>query len=205
VFRHDVGVLRIAAIAVFASVCAAGCTSSVPDSPPVSSADVPSSVAPTTVISSPAPSLPTVPADVPTTGPNTRPGETPPVMPVAATKHTPAGARAFAAFFSGAYIRHYARQSCVGCASFANGMDADRRAGHRYIGGRITVTGIRLAQFGQEKDSTVAYVTFNELSYEELDSAGHFVGGDGAHRGERFETRLKWRGVWRVVGLAVAA
>ncbi len=69
------------------------------------------------------PASPAVPADVPRTGPNTRKGEKPPVMPVLATKHTAAGAQAFAEFFiktidwgyattSSAYMRHYFEQSC---------------------------------------------------------------------------------------------
>ncbi len=88
--------------------CAAACTSSgdgtkkssdaASPSDPVTSvpSSTPTSVTPTTPT---APATPTVPADVPTTGPNTKPGEQPPVMPVAATKHTPDGAKAFAEFF----------------------------------------------------------------------------------------------------------
>ena len=77
-------------------------------------------------------------------------------MPVAATKHSPDGAKAFAEFFiktidwgyattSGTYVRHFATSACDGCRSFADGFDRARRRGHHYIGGRVSVTGASYA------------------------------------------------------------
>ena len=78
-----------------------------------------------------------MPADVPRTGPNTRKGEQPPVMPVAATKHTADGAKAFAEFFiktidwgyattSSAYMRHYFK-SVYWCGIAAKAFDCSLR------------------------------------------------------------------------------
>jgi hypothetical protein len=155
----------------------------------------------------------TVPADVPTTGPNMRRGEKPPVMPQSATGHTGAGAQAFAVFFvrtidwgfatlSGAYIRHVSGGGCVGCRSFADGMDRDRRLGHQYIGGRLTVRHGRLLRY-RESSATVA-VRFDQTSYEEVDRTRRFVSADGAHTGERLAVDVQWlHSGWRVVEIQV--
>jgi hypothetical protein len=153
-----------------------------------------------------------VPADVPTTGPNAEPGETPPVMLVLATEHTPAGAKAFAEFFiktidwgyatiNGSYLRHFAGASCASCASIANGLDADRKAGHTYIGGRFTIIRVTAGASG----ATVSdVVTINGTSFEELDRAGKFVMGEPAHRGLRWDVDLRWHsGRWSVHELLV--
>ena len=206
----------------------AGCSGSPPSPTPSSVAASLSSASPSSASPSPRPSrsrvvpsssavpvvAPTVPPDVPRTGPNMRPGEKPPVMPVAATRHDPAGAKAFAEFFirtidwgfatlNGAYIRHYATSSCVGCLSFADGMDADKRLARRYIGGRIAVTSTRLLKY--DRLDALIVVTFDQQSYEKTESSGSLVDADQAHRGVRFEVSLGWAGGWRVSVLAVIA
>jgi hypothetical protein len=153
---------------------------------------------------------------VPRTGPNTRKGEQPPVMPIAATKHSPDGAKAFAEFFiktidwgyattSSAYMRHYFDHRCAGCRQFADGFDVTLRKHDHYIGGRImtqdsTVSGRPLAP---RTDVTVIS-RFDILSIEKIDSSGHVLAADGAHSGERFETSLVWRAdSWTVGQLGV--
>ncbi len=93
-----------------------------------------------------------MPADVPTTGPNlVRKGERPPVMPLVATKHTPAGAVAFAKFFeltidwgyattSTAYMRHYYEPTCVTCKSIQLGLDRAAAKHRRFVGGRMAIS-----------------------------------------------------------------
>ena len=136
-------------------------------------------------------------------------------MPLEATQHTADGAKAFAAFFiktidwgyattSGAYIRHYALNSCTACAGFADAIDRAKSADHRYVGGRMTMTSTRLASTALVHGaSTTAIVAFNILSFEELTKGGSIVHADGAHRGEQFEVSLNWQGHgWMVRALA---
>jgi hypothetical protein len=137
-------------------------------------------------------------------------------MPRSAAGHTSAGAQAFALFFvrtidwgfaamSGTYMRHYAAQSCLDCATFADGMDRDRRIGRRYIGGRITPRSARLAAWNSKIDAITAVVRFDMLSFEAITRAGRPVAADRSHVGERFEVSLTWRhGAWQVVRLRVA-
>jgi hypothetical protein len=153
-----------------------------------------------------------VPADVPTTGPNAEPGETPPVMLVLATEHTPAGAKAFAEFFiktidwgfatmSGAYLRHYSAANCTTCVSLADGLDQARRAGHKYIGGRSTILGARPGKGGSLRSQVV---TISSTSFEEIDENGKFVSGDPAYAAQRFEFGLRWtHGGWRATSVAI--
>ena len=231
------GVRRLGGIAVVAAavMLAAGCTSSAParvspteavatvsvqtptpapSSPSVvrtSSAPVAASTTPV-VRTSPAPATPTLPADVPTTGPNTKRGERPPVMPIEATKHTAAGARAFAEFYlraldwgyatmSGAYIRHYSAPKCTSCRSVADQLDAARRAGHRYIGGRSTVLRAHPGRGGAFRSQIVA---IDSTAFEEVDRAGKFVTADVAYRGQQFDCKLTWReSRWAVTDILI--
>ncbi len=113
---------------------------------PSTSPTVPISTSPTAK----PPPRPTVPPDVPRTGPNIRKGEKPPVLPVAATRHTADGAKAFAEFFiktidwgyattSSAYMRHYFEPTCIGCASVRSGLSTRPASSDRhFIGGRIS-------------------------------------------------------------------
>lgn len=126
------------------------------------SATAPTSKAPTSkapTSASPKPSktptqvVPTVPKDVPTTGPNIAyKGEKPPVMPVAATKHTAEGAKAFAEFYlqtidwgyattSSAYMRHYFVKTCDVCLYMADDLDNTRAKRLHYLGDRFKLTG----------------------------------------------------------------
>ena len=211
---------RAVGIAAFAALClVAGCSRSSGDAPSsgprnsVSSSPTTTPPPTTSTPTSTAPSSPTVPADVPTTGPNLRsPDERPPIEPVLATQHTAAGAKAFAEFFvrtidwgfatmSGAYIRHYSLPSCTDCATFADGMDKARASGHRYVGGRITTTGVTQSSKPTAPHAeTSVLVRFNINAFEELTHDGEGVSADPAHTGEQFEVSLTWVSQsWRVV------
>lgn len=216
--------LGLAAAALSACTSSAGGTG--PSSPSVSSPPATSSTPISASASLPGssatksgpttPPRPSLPPDVPRHGPNTKPGEKPPIMPLEATQHTPDGAKAFAEFFiktidwgfatvSGSYIRHYAEPSCRSCSVLANGMDNDRKAGNRYIGGRFTLTAANGASHPLAKgaEKTVV-VTFDVLSFEQVTKSGKFVKADQAHRGERFEVSLiRSDGLWRVVELGL--
>jgi hypothetical protein len=222
---HHFFVSRIWTFAAFALlVFCAACTSSGPGTPPTSAATTSPAVSvppPTTTAPStshggpPRPPQPSLPADVPTTGPNTKPGEKPPIMPLEATQHTPDGAKAFAQFFiktidwgyattSSTYMRHYFLTGCKSCTGFTDVLDIAKRAGHRFIGGRFTVTSAMLAKrpAAPSADYTVV-VTFNDSSFEEITRRNKFVRADGAHRGEKFEVSAAWASDrWVVVDLA---
>jgi Family of unknown function (DUF6318) len=199
---------RTALIAAFVAFCLVGCTASdTPVGPTSSASSDPSLVSVWPPVS---PSAPTVPADVPTTGPNLRyRGEKPPVEPVAALEHTADGAKAFAEFFiktidwgyatmSGAYLRHYEAPACTTCRSLADGIDADRRQGRKYIGGRLS----RVVSSGKQTQRQIVRV--NATSFEEVDQDGRFVTGDRAYTGQEFELRIEWlESGWRVTHIAV--
>jgi hypothetical protein len=163
---------------------------------------------------SPSPAKPTVPADVPTTGPNLRkPGERPPVEPVAATKHTSAGAKAFAEFFirtidwgfattSGAYMRHYFQPSCVECRSHASSLDATHKKGDHYIGGRFIITGTRQSGAEPERSELTITVSFNITALEAVDAKGTFKDAEPAHHSWHSRLRIAWgRSAWSVVDM----
>jgi hypothetical protein len=110
---------------------------------------------PTGSTSPPAAASTAVPADVPTTGPNLlHKGERPPVMPALATKHTPAGAVAFAKFFiqtidwayattNTAYMRHYYVNACVTCRSIDQAITRAAKRGRHFVGDRLSVIAVR--------------------------------------------------------------
>jgi hypothetical protein len=194
--------------AVFALI--AGCTGGA--GAPTRSVSAPhplrTHVSPAVVTPSAGPQVLSVPPDVPTTGPNlTAANERPPVMPVEATQHTPAGARAFAIFFiktidwgnatvSGAYIRHFSAITCRSCASLATGMDADRRAGRTYIGGRITVRSTSLTRH-KTRDSVV--VTLDSTGFEVVNRHRRYVTAEPPRHGLRILLELAWSAsAWRV-------
>ena len=212
----------IATFAAFLALACAACTSSSGGDPAPSftpphttvsaSAPVTSSMSATP----PHPTRPGVPPDVPRTGPNTKPGEKPPVMPLAATQHTAAGAKAFAEFFiktidwgyattSSTYMRHYSSPRCGGCRDFVTGFDSARRRGHHYVGGRISITHSVIAAhpFAPHAELSVL-LTFDISAIEELDKHAHFVDADGAHSGQKFEVSMSWRSnQWDIVQLGV--
>lgn len=209
---------RFVSFALIAGLLLAGCGGSArPDPAPSSAAG--SGGSPTTTVAHsvppsppPSPAAPTVPADVPTTGPNLRfAGEKPPVMPVAATQHTRAGAVAFAEFFiktidwgfattSGAYVRHYYAPTCIECASHADSLDATRRAGHRYLGGRFTIRG---AAGSGSPDEVTVEIRFDLSSVEIVDSTNQFINGGPAKTNLSEAVSVAWRhGQWLVKTMA---
>jgi hypothetical protein len=102
---------------------------------------------------------------------------------------------------SGTYLRHYSAPSCSTCRSLADGMDTARKAGHRYIGGRITVLSARPGAAGALHS---VIVKVNGTSFEEVDEHGKYVSADEAHIGLQFEITLHWAAdMWDVTALAV--
>jgi hypothetical protein len=202
---------RFIPFALIVALMLAACDSGGSGGDPTASAPVTGS----TVISHsvpPHPASPTVPADVPTTGPNLlKAGEQPPVMPLEASQHTPAGAIAFAKFFiqtidwgfattSGAYMRHYFLSSCIECASHADSLDKTRKAGEHYLGSRFAIRSISSVRSDRRDGSEAsAKVLFDLTSMEVLNSSGAFVSGDIARPGNQ---RLLWM-AWRANGWVV--
>ena len=154
-----------------------------------------------------------MPADVPTTGPNvTGPTERPPVEPILATQHTAAGAEAFAEFFvrtidwgeatiSGAYMRHYSDPACTSCFGIAHDLDADRRAGHSYIGGRSTILSARPGDGGPLRSQVVSV---RSTAFEEVDRTGQPISSNPAYSRLSYAVVLRWSsGKWLVQKVAV--
>lgn len=206
------GVYRIGGFAVFVLLLVAGCTSGSAAPRPSTSPSTSTAAVPP---SSTAPPAPTVPADVPTTGPNTRPGERPPVMPVAATKHTAAGAKAFAVFFiktidwayattSTTYMRHYFDRSCVGCSSIARAIDGARTRHRHFIGDRLAIKSATLATRAGPRDAELNIVVrFDVSSGDAVDKKGRSVSSEPALRNYGEEVFLRWDSAWSVVELDV--
>jgi hypothetical protein len=207
--------------AMLAAALLAGCTGSTPGSPAEQSSGDPVSVSPTIssaastgatgTTSSPAIVSTAVPSDVPTTGPNLlHKGERPPVMPLAATKHTAAGAVAFAKFFirtidwgyattSSAYMRHYYEPSCITCRSIAKAIDTQAAKRHHFRGDRLS---IRAADLTGGFGATAAVtVTFRVSSVEVVDVRGDFVDASPAVTLRNVVTARWLSRHWRVADL----
>jgi len=190
----------------------AGCTSASPKRHTTTPATVrTSSAVASAPTADPIPNPPSVPADVPTTGSNVRPGEKPPVMPVEATQHTPAGANAFATFFvrvidwegatvSPQYVRDFSSERCQTCAPFVDGASWD--AGRVYIGGRIAIESTRLSPEPLHSGAEyTALVVFNIGAFQERSRTGSLLDTHPAYRGQ-FEVSVRWLGSgWAVTDL----
>ena len=178
--------------------------------PTTSTAAAPTSAAPTTGSGSvstaptsksaapastarPKASQPTVPADVPRTGPNvTSKAEKPPVMPIAATKHTAQGAKAFAEFFvktidwgyattDSKYMRHYFDKSCSVCNSIALDLDNTASAKHHYLGDRIHVKSSALVlQNRKPGPYYLCRIVSDVDTYSSVTRSGRVVAGGAA-------------------------
>jgi hypothetical protein len=158
-----------------------------------------------------------VPADVVTTGSNVRTGETPPVMPIEATKHTAEGAKAFATFYvrvidwgeatvSASYMRHYTSVECSSCGPFLEGFASDHSAGHRRVGGRITVRSSRLSPKPLQHDADyTALVVFDVSAFQEFSRSGKVLESDARHLEEQFEVSIGWFArMWQAVDLRIS-
>lgn len=133
-------------------------------------------------------------------------------MPVAATRHDAAGAKAFAEFFiktfdwgyatmSGAYLRHYSAPGCQGCKSQYDGIDADLEKGLVYVGGRTTI--LRVDPGGADP-LTVQIVSVRTTGFEMEDAQGKFVYGEAPRSLLRFFVKLQWSAQgWQVAELSV--
>jgi hypothetical protein len=104
-------------------------------------------------------------------------------MPLAARRHTRAGARAFAVFFietidwayattSTTYMRRYFVPTCIACVSTAAAVDRARRLGRHFIGDRFTIRGARSLPLASPVGAVVA---FDTESVEVVDSRGRYV------------------------------
>ena len=205
------GLLTIAVVACLATGCTSAHHAVTSPSPTPSST---TAVATPTKTPTPTPSQLTVPADVPTTGPNlNHPGEKPPVMPLLATQHTPAGAVAFAKFFelttdwgfattSSAYMKHYMQPTCLDCLSIRDGLDRAAMAHEHYVGDRLTIThaATRSGPPPRGADSGVD-VTYDVTSAEVLTSHNAYVDAEPAAKAQDL-LWLSWRkDGWTVVQL----
>lgn len=207
---------RFVSFALIAGLLLAGCGGSAGRDPAPSSAARSSGPPASSVARSapPSPAAPTVPADVPTTGPNLRfAGEKPPVMPVAATQHTRAGAVAFAEFFiktidwgyattNSAYMRHYFADSCTVCAGLAKGLEEQASNGNHFIGDRFTIQPASdVRSGGAHAAEYTAQLTFDVTSSELLDKQGQFIDGEPALTA-RTDVGARWAGSkWQVVAM----
>jgi hypothetical protein len=173
----------------------AGCGGSVGDRPhtgPVSSVPTADPTTSVTHSAPPSPARPTIPADVPRTGPNLKyKGEQPPVMPVAATQHTQAGAVAFAEFFiktmdwgyasvSSTYMRHYFTAACKICDGLADGIDGIRQKHQHVYGNRFDTSASTAMAGGANGAEYSTDVKCEVTSAEIVDSRGMFVDGQPA-------------------------
>ena len=218
---------RALALAVAAVLCCAACSATAAQTPP-SATTAPPTTAPRTT-SAPAPSstprvaapttaappaVPAVPGDVPRTGPNTRPGETPPVMPMLATQHSAAGARAFAEFFiktidwgyattSSTYMRHYFEPTCIQCRNVELFLNTARSKGDHYLGGRIAVVdAVTKPLAPPARDVAEVSMHVNISSSEVLNRSGRVKGEDVAYNSLSEVAQLKWNpNGWKVVDL----
>jgi hypothetical protein len=138
-------------------------------------------------------------------------------MPVLATKHTPAGAVAFAKFFeltidwgyattSTAYMKHYYEPSCITCKSIQLGLDNAAAKHRHFVGGRMTI--MRATDHGATHTygaQRSVLVTYQLTSTTVLGPDGSVVDGDHA-RMMKDEVFLRWTGsVWRVVEMVPEA
>jgi hypothetical protein len=130
-------------------------------------------------------------------------------MPLAATKHTPAGAAAFAKFFiqtidwayattSTTYMRHYFQHSCVACLSTADAVDQAKRAGHHFDGDRFRIR--QVVPASPRGAELSAMVHFDVESAEVVTASGAFVNGLPAYPDFRERAFVQWQlDHWTVV------
>jgi len=138
-------------------------------------------------------------------------------MPLEATHHTAAGAKAFAMFFvrvidwggatvSSNYMRHYTFQGCSTCAPGLSGVDRDRVAGRRYVGGRFTVQSAHLYSKPLEtKADYTALVVFDISAFKEFSKTGRLIESEPRQVDEQFEVSLRWEtGSWQTIDLRLS-
>ncbi len=198
------------------SIPAAPSTSDAPTSATVSASTSPKSksAAPAST-ARPKSAQPTVPADVPRTGPNvTSKAERPPVMPVAATKHTAQGAKAFAEFFvktidwgyattDSRYMRHYFEKSCRLCGDFANDFDQTKAGKYHYVGDRLhLISPTRNVTSSVQNGQYMYRIKFNVDAFSSVDLTGKIFKAGAPIRGAVLDSTLRWRHQnWKIVAL----
>ena len=206
-------------IAVIAAAVVAGCTSGndvrAATLAPSPAATVSTPTAPGTPTSSPPAPAPAVPADVPRTGRNLlRAGEKPPVMPLAATRHTSGGALAFAVFFGQtidwgyatsdpAYPNHYFQPTCLECLNLRTALNTVKQKGGYYRGSRVTiVSAIPGATGGPDGAEISAILHTNVTAWDAVDRDGKSLGAGEPLRNVKEEIWLAWeRDGWTVAYL----
>jgi hypothetical protein len=136
-------------------------------------------------------------------------------MPLAATQHTAAGAKAFAVFFiktidwayattSTTYMRHYFDNVCIGCKSIARAIDGARTKNRRFIGDRFKIRSSTFSSRSGPHDAQASVSVRLDVSRGEVvDHTGRFVSKEPALLNYGEEVFLRWLRAWRVVELEV--
>ena len=136
-------------------------------------------------------------------------------MPISATRHTDAGARAFAIFFektidwgyaitSSAYMDHYFQPSCTECRNAHTYLETARKRGWHYIGGRVHISGtepglLTRGPAGAER-GVVVHMNIDAVTW--VDKHGKFVGADVPYPHYTDDVYVAWhQHAWTVVSL----
>jgi hypothetical protein len=217
---HHVQMRRSGFLVLGASFVAAlvlgGCTSgsgSATRSANSTSSAVSPSVAPTTTQEA----TPTIPADVPLTGKNLNAvGETPPVMPVLATKHTAEGAVAFARFFmqtidwgyatsDPAYMNHYFEESCTQCLNYRTFLTSAKNKNAYYRGSRATLVDQSVGEVGGPFGAELSIIQHLDITaWDLVDLEDRSLGSGISLNNIRQETWAKWSdSAWVVVDITL--
>jgi len=191
----------------------AGCTNEAePNTSTVTPASSTPSISARPSTASPTPTSRPYPVDVPLTGHNVKPSEKPPLYPAAARARTQDGANAFAEFYmhtwdwayattNPAYMRHYYVAGCGLCSGVTSGIEKTAKAGHWYLGGRLTVQSISSAPIGPVTAPTdyCSMVVISGTAQSVVDSTGKVFNGEAAHSGVPFKLCVDWvNSQWRV-------
>ena len=143
--------------------------------------------------------------------PTASPTPTPPPLPAAATKRTPAGAKAFlrhffkAMVFAGdtgdtSYFRTLFNERCVGCAGIADGIDGAYAKGGYFRGGEWIP--VKMATYGFDGDRFPVDVTLTTKPQKYVRQKGGRVHVSKPEPAETHFFELTWAGkTWHVSGL----
>ncbi|MCW2525702.1 MAG: hypothetical protein JWM76_562 [Pseudonocardiales bacterium] len=137
-------------------------------------------------------------------------------MPILATKHTPEGAVAFAAFFirtvdwgyassDPAYMNHYFQESCIQCVNYRTFLTSAKTKDAYYRGSRATIVDNSVGEIGgpfNAEMSIVAHV--NVTAWDLIDMNDKSLGSGITLDNVRQELWLRWiGGTWVVVDVTL--
>jgi hypothetical protein len=137
-------------------------------------------------------------------------------MPLLATKHTAAGAVAFAKFFirtidwgyattSSAYMDHHFTPRCDSCRAFSSSLQKARRTHETFVGGRFTIRSASSARPNPQRGQQTAEILFDLGALATFNSQHVFVGSQPGRKGARFYVSMDWAsGRWVTTWLSVA-